>query len=391
VQTALQQISPPAGATAQPTTPQEARVLNAVRGFDQRFDPSWLMAAQTRLGVGAPSGAFDTETLRAMRTFASNPALGAAEIRRVTFLNDIQPGQPVLQAEGENPRQRADTSKTTAADRTAQELGYASYKAYKDTWVKLDLLGVNLRGGGHPHLKARLDAANAYLRNRFPGLSDEEIRGTIGWSGGGNGAYDADASSGKSHVHTMGVALDVDRSQNPWIFRGKTKRDGNESDDWYEKFFEIACRIYGGTPLTAKRLHDLGTETSTAELHAQIAASSEATGKYLELCKADVETQRATLAKNGFSEDEIAKLLPKMPKHYQIFHNPDRKQQDAKSFTNISSELLIALRDAAGLAWGGTDFPGANEQGDFMHFDCRADSWGARVYSIGARESRRGG
>lgn len=381
----------PGHAQSQPTTPAEAKVLNAVRGLAKRFDPAWLSAAQSKLDISEPTGAFTTETLRAMRRFASDPTLGATSIQKLDFLQSIHPGEPFLATEGAHARQAADPSKTTPADRTAQALGYASYDAYKKTWVTIELLGVKLRGNGHPHLAARMNAANAYLRNRHADLSDEEIRGVIGWNGEGNAAYAAEASSGLAHVHTMGIALDINRAQNPWIFRGKTKHNGNESDDWYEKFFKIVTRIYGGSPLSAKKLQQLGNESSTEELHAEIAATSQATEKYLDLCKADQETQRATLAKAGFSDAEIRELLPKMPMHFKIFHNKDRKQTNAKSITDISSDLLLALRDAAGLAWGGTDFPGANEQGDFMHFDCRADSWGASVYRLGLSESRRKG
>lgn len=47
----------------------------------------------------------------------------------------------------------------------------------------------------------------------------------------------------------------------------------------------------------------------------------------------------------------------------------------AESLTNHSQELLIALRDVAGLAWGGAEMSG-NENGDFMHIDCRQDNFG---------------
>lgn len=42
-------------------------------------------------------------------------------------------------------------------------------------------------------------------------------------------------------------------------------------------------------------------------------------------------------------------------------------------------EPLLALRDAAGLAWGGVEMS-SNENGDFMHFDCRNDPFGKAVY-----------
>jgi len=38
-------------------------------------------------------------------------------------------------------------------------------------------------------------------------------------------------------------------------------------------------------------------------------------------------------------------------------------------------DLVIALRDQAGLAWGAVDF-GTRESGDVMHFDARRDGIG---------------
>lgn len=44
---------------------------------------------------------------------------------------------------------------------------------------------------------------------------------------------------------------------------------------------------------------------------------------------------------------------------------------------------MIALRDVAGLAWGGTEMS-MIENGDFMHFDCRLTDFGHSVYRAGA-------
>ncbi len=41
-------------------------------------------------------------------------------------------------------------------------------------------------------------------------------------------------------------------------------------------------------------------------------------------------------------------------------------------FLDLDRDLVIALRDVAGLAWGASDF-GGSANGDFMHFDCRHD------------------
>lgn len=53
-----------------------------------------------------------------------------------------------------------------------------------------------------------------------------------------------------------------------------------------------------------------------------------------------------------------------------------------KTINNQSLELSVALRDAGGLAWGGTELSGHDgDNGDFMHFDLRNDGVGAAVVS----------
>jgi hypothetical protein len=48
---------------------------------------------------------------------------------------------------------------------------------------------------------------------------------------------------------------------------------------------------------------------------------------------------------------------------------------------NHSLDLVVALRDAAGLTWGGTEFSDHGDQADFMHFDCRNDALGKRAWN----------
>jgi hypothetical protein len=44
-------------------------------------------------------------------------------------------------------------------------------------------------------------------------------------------------------------------------------------------------------------------------------------------------------------------------------------------FLNLNRDLVVTLRDNAGLAWGAIDF--GRESGDVMHFDCRRSGIGA--------------
>lgn len=49
---------------------------------------------------------------------------------------------------------------------------------------------------------------------------------------------------------------------------------------------------------------------------------------------------------------------------------------------NLNLEMVIALRDVAGLAWGGAEIA-AGENGDMMHFDCRTTDFGQQMYQAG--------
>ena len=53
----------------------------------------------------------------------------------------------------------------------------------------------------------------------------------------------------------------------------------------------------------------------------------------------------------------------------------------ADSLTTHSEELIVALRDVAGLAWGGTEMSHP-VNGDFMHFDCRSDTLGNHLFDF---------
>jgi hypothetical protein len=57
-------------------------------------------------------------------------------------------------------------------------------------------------------------------------------------------------------------------------------------------------------------------------------------------------------------------------------------REQATGLMQHSMDMIVALRDVAGLAWGGTEMS-AVENGDFMHFDMRFDgAAGSAVYAF---------
>ena len=396
-QATLDVAKPAVAAASGETTASEGAALNAGRDASTRVDPTWLLAVQVALGVDAANqtGAFNTPTLRAMRAQVGDPKLTAASAlrgRALEQLKTLASGAPLLKSEF-TQRERndsADADATTPADAAAQGAGYGSWAKWNKDWKTTKLLGMPVNG--HPILLARVQAADAWLRRKHAGKSDEKIREDIGWDGKITGPYDTDPSGGKSHLHTMGLALDIEPGDNPWIFRGKSDRRSAvdkqakgkklESDDWYELFFAICAKMYAGAPMTASSLHTMGQERSTEELYASIAGTNEAVKKYLALAKqSDAEIQ-VELLLHGHAAAGIDKEVAAVKARAGIFHNPDREQADDDQIMDMSKDMVTALRDAGGLAWGAADISG-NENGDFMHFDCRNDGVGRKVINAG--------
>ena len=371
------------------TTAQEATVLNALRADPRRFDPAWLVAAQRALGVVDATGAMNTETLRAMRTRAGKPSLDAVGILDNRFLAGIVPGEPFMPTELGFAEQAPDGSARRPADLAAQAAGYASYSAYKETWVDISFLGrfmgrPNNGGSGraHPYLAARLRVAEAFLRQRHPGLDDEGVIRAVGWSGSGNASYDDEPTTRASHQHTMGLAIDIDPAHNPYIFNENVGGLTHEQSMWwietFKQMFQIATRIYGGDPIAPATLVEWSKTSSTEELFQRVKATSDAFAQFLVLSKRPKGEILAALIGAKYSQVDADGLLQTVQSAEERFHSGSRNR--ALSLTTISEELILALRDAAGLAWGGTEMS-PRENGDFMHFDCRQTTFGTSIVS----------
>jgi hypothetical protein len=377
------------------TAPAEAAVLNHLRSEPRRFDPAWMVVAQQNLGVVDATGAMNTETLRAMRERAHRPKLDASQIMDEAFLSTLAPGTPFFAGTTLGfGGQAIDPTATSPADLAAQAAGYASYLDYKATWVPIKFLGVLLgpplghgSGRGHPYLAARLQVAEAFLRQRHPNpKGDAGVIKAIGWNGKGNAAYDDDAKLMLSHPHTMGLAVDFDPSHNVYLFNEHIPGLTHEQAMWWiqelEAMSKTATRIYGGEPIKPDVLLDWSHKTSTEELFQRVTATSEAFAKLFQLSHKPAEEILATLTGAGFSADEAAAELPAVQKADERFHQGGGRQ-DAGKLTNLHEELVLALRDAAGLSWGGTDMS-MRENADFMHFDCRDTEFG---HAVGAKKA----
>jgi hypothetical protein len=94
------------------------------------------------------------------------------------------------------------------------------------------------------------------------------------------------------------------------------------------------------------------------------------------------EISRA-LAAVGYQGDALRTAVHEIAVADHHFHQ-QQGRANAQAPTNLTQEMVIALRDVAGLAWGGTEMSSI-ENGDFMHFDCRLTDFGNSVYQAGRR------
>jgi hypothetical protein len=317
------------------------------------------------------------------------------------------------------------------ADRVAKALGYDSYRAYHGTWHDVSFLGGRFGSQTSPAMNERLAVAERWLRQRHSGKPDNKIREAIGWNGSGAGAYrDSEAEIGANflgggavpgvHMHTFGLAIDIDVDHNPYTLGGSDH--GGYWNRNMETHLRRAAQLYGGEALTAARLMEWSQTMSTEELFAKVEKASESMKLYLaEPKKLTVDPANAWRTQNKGEkgadykkemdtrrEAADATRVPVLAKKFLAINyskeEADRAARDWLDFTldhhghgqldeavwnmvgrrqsdgltTHTQDLIIALRDVAGLMWGGTEMHSV-ENGDFMHFDLRNTSYGQAV------------
>ena len=180
----------------------------------------------------------------------------------------------------------------------------------------------------------------------------------------------------------MGLAIDIDPAHNPYIFNENVGGLTHEQSMWwietFKQMFQIATRIYGGDPIAPATLVEWSKTSSTEELFQRVKATSDAFAQFLVLSKRPKGEILAALIGAKYSQVDADGLLQTVQSAEERFHSGSRNR--ALSLTTISEELILALRDAAGLAWGGTEMS-PRENGDFMHFDCRQTTFGTSIVS----------
>jgi hypothetical protein len=292
----------------------------------------------------------------------------------------------------------------------ARAAGFANYTAMHH-FVDMELLKFPI-GPGQPHLAARVKLADAWLSQRHPHAvgNKQACQQELGWSTGANGAYSdkpelieqygfrGNVAVGP-HMHSAGLALDIDTKLNPYVFAGSTNNKHGDANDIMAKHLRWAAQIYGGEMVTPDGLAQWSKDMSTEELWARVQEVSKSLGKYLELAERgnDDEIVHAFMdppPKGAGMPEAEARANVLSVKHFGKKDSGDRNwktgryfqdqvgREQATGLMQHSMDMIVALRDVAGLAWGGTEMS-ETENGDFMHFDLRFDgAAGAAVYAF---------
>lgn len=396
-----------------PTTPAEGEVLNKIRLDTRKIDPASMRALQQRLGIQNASGAMNTETLRKLKQ--EHPTFTVESLLSGQLLGAdlaIALGGTGFGADRNGHALRDNTATAEGerkADAMARVAGFADYATMHRSFVRLELFGQPL-GMGLPFLADRLRLADAYLRQRVPeaaGINDRDrlrelAQQKLQWDGKGNGAYADNAddigkpSGGRTgaHFHANGLAIDLNPSNNPFVFATgsmKTTIDGKTGDSMdgiIANHLRYAAQIFGGEEITPKTMMKWSKELSSEELAAKIDMASHSLTLYLELCESAtdeiLETRFVNVGYPANKAKELAKSARKFghsAPHVRRVWQDNLGRSNATGLTTHSMDIIVALRDVAGLSWGGTEMS-EGASGDFMHFDCRGTSLGQKLFAF---------
>jgi hypothetical protein len=142
--------------------------------------------------------------------------------------------------------------------------------------------------------------------------------------------------------------------------------------------FTQAGYLFGAVVLTKAKMMEWSNTLSTEELHARIASAAAALKQYIDLAKSPDKDIIDKFVAAGFTEAQAREALPEMKKFPDRYNGGFNRHHTKGLPTTHSLDLMVALRDVAGLTFGGSEMS-HGDNGDFMHFDCRQDPLGQRA------------
>ena len=296
---------------------------------------------------------------------------------------------------------RADQINRVAAD-TLRKLPASAFAGIEpgltaSTWwshmVSPPWLGMPIKQGIHLVLLKRLRRAQSALMSlpAYANLSPAELGKALGLEEEHKGARPGNADWS---MHLFGLAIDIGYTRNPWLTN--PRRDT-------AKLAAITLRAarlvgpsrVGDAGITARYLHNLATtHRDTDKIHKILAGWSGWLDEYFALVGnakrlesllplATAIYPDAGWFKPGESLAAAANRWTRLVRtDFDDFalavSRGSNKNEVRHGFMDLASDLVIALRNEACLAWGAVDF-GPSASGDVMHFDLRTEGIGRTI------------
>jgi|GEM_PF-4365133 len=215
--------------------------------------------------------------------------------------------------------------------------------------VKPAWLGIKISDGIHILLLQKLRDAEAWLKTKqqYKNLSPSELGKALGFTA--STSYSgARLSADKQAMHAFGLALDIHSWGNPWVGAGWIQ-DDSELMKERTRFID-ALRNASGEKLPGNTIF------------AYLNSVAENSGT-------DTSAAYNTLKQKN---DQFVNYLRSNPSELKYWQNSATfgKRDPLSGWLNLHHDLVYALREVAGLAWGAIDF-GPYASGDVMHFDMR--------------------
>ncbi len=329
----------------------------------------------------------------------------------------------LVRRSGNNPVRQSNAAAqarlTTAGDgvRTATG-GEFSSSTWWEGMVDPAFLGRQFSNGVHLLLARRLRTAERHLRGlpAYAGLTPAALGLRLGITEEHKGAR---PTARTASMHTYGLAVDISYTGNPWIVGQHVDRSasgtspaGAVTETANRRMTDVVGRA--ALLVDGDRIHFDGSYLSalssraTADVWDDLHRRDQAFRRYLELAahpdRAEPlvraaqragtpgvlqpgETIAAAAARWARqAADDLAALRAGSTRAADSQGTETSVDQSNFSgrdpllgFLNLDRDLVVALREVAGLAWGAVDF-GARESGDVMHFDVRRDGVGQLLY-----------
>jgi len=260
--------------------------------------------------------------------------------------------------------------------------------------VNPSFLGQRFSNGIHMVLARKLRIAENSLlaQATYSGMTPVELGRALGITEEHKGAR---PSADSNSVHTLGLAVDIQYTGNPWVVGQHVERDKDgaltpegeatkRANEQCTRAVNRAALLVSGVSVnfTPAFLDSLKTRP-TGEIYDTLTQRSRDLQAYLRMQNDDnairgkiTERQAANTAGVLQAGESVASAVTRWKAMITEDLSDLRSagsnftgRNPTAGFVNLSRDLVIALHDAAGLAWGAVDFGG--ECGDIMHFDDR--------------------